>query len=162
MYYGEAHTAIDDKGRIMFPLLFRQIMDTLDDDTWYFTRGFDGALFLFSSKQWDVVLKQVNGGAMLDPRWLDFRRVLLGSVGKSRRDNQGRIVIPQHLREVADLKQEAVLIGVGDHRELWSKAGWQAFQQRQMENYKTMAAGLFDGRTAAGAQETGGLKHAED
>lgn len=160
-YLGNYPSAIDDKGRIMFPVGLRNIMDAKDDDTWYFTIGYDGAIFMFSSRQWDGVVAQVSGGAMLDPEMMDFRRMLLGSAGKSKRDGQGRIVIPQHLREYAELTTEAVLIGAGDHLELWSKAGWQAFQQRQMNDYKAMAARLFGAKPAAAAQDTGGMGHAE-
>ncbi len=149
MYYGEAHTALDDKGRIMVPVQFRNIMEVHDHDVWFMTRGFDGAIFLFHKERWNALLEKNSGFASLDPRMLDFRRLFLGSVAKVKRDKQGRLAVPAPLREYAGIEKDAVLLGVEDHLELWSKEGWRAFQMRQAEQYKAMAAELFGATSAA-------------
>lgn len=154
MYYGESPTSADDKGRISVPVQFRSVMETLDHDVWYITRGFDGALFLFHKQQWEALLSQGKEFSSLDPRMLDFRRLFLGSVAKVKRDGQGRLAVPAHLREYAGIEREAVMIGVEDHLELWSRNGWRTFQERQAEQYKAMAAELF-GKPGAVAAETG-------
>jgi MraZ protein len=74
---------------------------------------------------------------------LDFRRLFLGSVAKVKLDRQGRLAVPAHLREYAGIDREAVLLGVEDHLELWSKEVWRDFQKRQAADYKAMAAELF-------------------
>ena len=155
MYFGESQTSVDDKGRIAVPMHFRAIMEVHDHDVWYMTRGFDGAVFLFHRDKWNELSKPVEGFASLDPEMLDFRRLFIGSVAKAKRDRQGRLAIPTHLREYAGIDREAVLIGVDDHLELWSRAGWRAFQERQAEQYKAMAARLF-GKPASRAAETQG------
>ncbi len=149
MYYGESQTSLDEKGRLSVPVQFRSIMDVHDHDVWYITRGFDGALFVFHKEQWQSLLDQGEGFPVLDPRMLDFRRMFLGSVAKVKRDRQGRLGVPAHLREYAGIDREAVLLGVEDHLEIWSKTGWRAFQERQAERYKAMAAELFGAGTAA-------------
>ncbi len=143
MYYGEAHTSVDDKGRVNVPVHFRAIMELHDHDIWFMTRGFDGAIFVFHKEQWQALLANGASAAPLDPRMLDFRRLFLGSVAKVKRDRQGRLAVPAHLREYAGIDREAVLLGIEDHLELWSKDGWRAFQERQANEYKAMAAELF-------------------
>jgi MraZ protein len=143
MYYGEATTALDDKGRITVPVHLRSVMDQEDHWTWFVTRGFDNALFMFPKALWDQILRQTGQGNPLDPAMLDFRRLLIGSVTPVKRDNQGRMVIPAALREFAKIQGEAVLLGVEDHLELWSTETWRAFQERQAEQYKAMAGQLF-------------------
>lgn len=143
MYYGESQTAIDDKGRITVPLQFRQVMEVHDHDTWFMTRGFDGAIFLFHKEQWEKLKDLGSGHSPLDPRMLDFRRMFLGSAAKVKLDRAGRLAVPALLREYAGLQKDGVLLGVEDHLELWSKEGWCAFQQQQMASYKQMAAELF-------------------
>ena len=155
MYYGESSTSLDDKGRMNLPLQFRSVMDALDHDTWFMTRGFDGAVFLFEKEQWAKLQQETKGFSTLDPRMLDFRRFFLGSVAKVKRDGQGRLPVPGHLREYAGIDREAVLIGVEDHLELWGKETWRAFQQEQAQQYKAMAAELF-GRKHGGAAATEG------
>ena len=160
MYYGESSASVDDKGRLNVPVQFRTVMDALDHETWFLTRGFDGAVFVFHKDRWEEVLKESQGARMLDPRMLDFRRMLVGSVAKVKRDRQGRLAIPAHLREYAGIERDAVLIGLEDHLELWSKNGWRAFQARQQEQYKAMAAELFGGMERAAALNEGELRDA--
>lgn len=160
MYYGEAHTALDDKGRLTVPVHFRTIMDANDHDTWFMTRGFDGAIFLFEKETWGSLLEQGKGFPTLSPQMLDFRRLFLGSVAKVKRDGQSRLAVPAPLREYAGIEKDAVLLGVEDHLELWSGPGWRAFQQRQAEQYKAMAAELFKPKNGgAAATEGAGLGH---
>lgn len=161
MYYGESQTAIDEKGRITVPVQFRQVMEVHDHDTWYMTRGFDGAIFLFHSAQWEKLKNLGSGHNPLDPRMLDFRRMFLGSAAKVKRDKAGRLAVPALLREYAGLQKEGVLLGVEDHLELWSKEGWCAFQQRQMARYKEMASELF-ASTRAGNGTTEGAERDAD
>lgn len=160
MYYGESNASVDDKGRLNVPVQFRSIMDVLDHDTWFLTRGFDGAVFVFHKEAWDKLLTQTGGGATLDPRTLDFRRMFLGSVAKVKRDRQGRLALPGHLREHAGIDREAVLVGVEDHLEIWSKEGWRAFQSRQAERYKDMAAELFGKGEAQAVRTEGDVRDA--
>jgi MraZ protein len=153
MYYGESQTSLDDKGRLTVPRQFRLLMDANDHDTWYMTRGFDGAIFLFPSEEWKKLKDLGSGHSPLDPRMLDFRRMFVGSAAKVKLDKAGRFAVPALLREYASLEKDGVLLGVDDHLELWSKEGWCAFQQRQMAQYKEMAAALFASKDGAGTTE---------
>ncbi|MBI2425531.1 MAG: division/cell wall cluster transcriptional repressor MraZ [Candidatus Hydrogenedentes bacterium] len=143
MYYGETQTALDDKGRLNVPIHFRKVMEDNDHETWFLTRGFDGAIFLFNLQKWQSLVDSGQEFSPLDPRMLDFRRLFLGSVAKVKRDKAGRLAIPSYLREYAGIDRDAVLLGVEDHLELWSKTNWVAFQQQQMAQYKAMAGDLF-------------------
>lgn len=146
MYFGEVHTAVDEKGRIMVPQAFRTIMDDNEHQIWCLTRGFENYIFLFHRKAWDAFLlehKSVFSG--LDSRRSMMRRLFVGGMERVRRDGQGRVAIPQHLRDYAGIDREAVLIGVGEHLELWSKDGWRQYQERQSEQYRTLADELLAG-----------------
>lgn len=162
MYYGESQTAIDEKGRITVPVQFRQVMEVHDHDTWYMTRGFDGAIFLFHSGQWDKVKNLGEGHHVLDPSMLDFRRMLLGSAAKAKRDKAGRLAVPTLLRKFAGLEKDAVLIGVEDHLELWNPDRWWKFQQEQMESYKQMANTLFAATRAGNGTTEGAERNVDD
>ena len=143
MYYGEVHTTLDPKGRFMPPKDFRTVMDALDHEVWYMTRGFDGAIFLFPQEQWKALRGQLGQSNPLDPRMLDFRRLFLGSIAKVKRDGQSRLSVPAPLREYAEISKEIVLLGVEDHLEIWSHDTWRAYQKDQAVQYKAMAEELF-------------------
>ena len=137
-------------------------MKVLDHDTWFVTRGYDNALLLFPKERWDKILKDEIPGSSLDPRIMDFRRFFLGGATKIKLDRQGRMLIPQYLRDYASLEREGVLQGLEDHLQLWSKAGWRAFSERQLPDYKEMAASLFGNFRSEPAQQTEETDHAEN
>mgnify|MGYP006280614647 FL=1 len=146
MYYGESHTTLDEKGRLTVPVQFRPVMETFSHETWFFTRGFDGSIFLFPNDEWTRLLgrwQEFRQGETLNPRMLDFRRLFLGSVAKVKKDGQWRMLVPAPLREYAGISREAVLLGVEEHLEMWSKEGWRKFQEAQMDSYKAMGLELF-------------------
>jgi MraZ protein len=143
LYCGETNAALDDKGRLIVPMSFRRIMDVLNHDTWFITRGYDNSLFMFPHPRWEQVLKTMIPKSSFDPRIMDFRRFFIGGASKSRIDKQGRLLIPQYLREYAGIDRESVLFGMEDHVQMWSNTGWSAFQERRIPDYKDMAAELF-------------------
>lgn len=143
MYFGESQTVLDDKGRITVSRRFRETMSVLGHALWYMTRGFDGSLFIFPKEEWDKIRSQAGQRSSMDVKAIQFRRMFFGSVAEVQPDRQGRLSVPAHLREFAGLKKDAVLIGVDDHLELWSKDRWRDYQTAQDEEYKSMASELF-------------------
>ena len=63
MYFGEVYTSVDDKGRVNIPKEFHIQMVARDHDTWFVTRGFDGALFLFEKAEWEKLLAKASAKA---------------------------------------------------------------------------------------------------
>jgi len=157
VYFGEYTTRLDDKGRITVPSQYRKIMEVMGHDQWFMTRGFDQSIFLFHRDEWNKIRGQVGKYSSMNARALDFRRLFFGSVAEVRHDPQGRMPVPQHLREHAGITGEAVLIGVDDHIELWDKNAWRAFQSGSEAEFKEMASTLFMGEEGNGAAtEKGG------
>lgn len=158
MYFGEVQTVLDDKGRITVPRRLRATMDVLGHAVWYLTRGFDGCIFLFPREEWDKIRANARRYSAMHAQAIDFRRLFFGSVSEGQLDRQGRLPVATHLREHAGLEKEAVLIGVDDHLELWSRERWNSFQENKDAEYKTMATDLF---AAAGGAESPAREGAE-
>lgn len=162
MYIGTTETVLDDKNRITVPRRVRETMDVLGHAVWYMARGFDRSIFLFPHSEWNKIREQVNRYSSMDSRALDFRRLFFASVAEVQPDRQGRMPVAPHLREYAGLDREAVLIGVDDHLELWSRETWQAFRARHEPEFKAMAAPLFAGdgdKEARNSTEEGGASN---
>ena len=155
MYFGEAQTSVDDKGRVMVSRRFRETMDVLGHVLWYMTRGYDGSVFIFPKEEWDKIRLQAGAYSSMDARAIDFRRMFFGSVAEVRPDRQGRMLVPPHLREHAGLDKEAVLIGCDDHLELWSRDGWRQYQGGMEAAYKKMGSELFNADANGGLASAG-------
>ncbi len=93
----------------------------------------------------------------MDAKALDFRRLFFGGASETQVDGQGRLTIPQYLRAYGglDVDPDAVMIGVNDHLEIWSKSAWEAFQASNLADIKAMATDLFRPTEAAVAAAEG-------
>lgn len=121
-FHGESDHTLDDKGRVIIPVKYRDALA----DGWFLTRGLDGCLWLFPSETWDRVSALLESSQLTkrDARNLD-RLLYTGSDGQL--DKQGRLLIPQHLRGHAGLDDtHVVIVGVKNRLEIWSPDRWQA------------------------------------
>ena len=138
---GEYHHSIDDKGRLIIPAKFREIIGS----SFVVTRGLEGCLFLYSQLDWQKVVDQLNTLPFTKKDARKFSRFFLSGAINSEFDKQGRISITSSLKEYAGLTKDCVVIGVGDRLEIWSEDAWQKFFQESQEDFSDIAEHLFDG-----------------
>lgn len=112
----EVHN-IEEKGRIAIPAKFRK---SIDDSTVVVTRGYDGCLAIYTLNEWRTFEDRLSRLSMADPRARRIRRWFAGNAEILKMDRQGRINLPQHLIEFAEIKKEVIITGVLDHLEIWS------------------------------------------
>jgi MraZ protein len=118
-FSGEYYNTLDEKGRIAFPAKLRTI---LKNDTIWVTKGMgkDKSLLIYSTDLWEKTLKELNGKLSIyneKTRWM-YRR-FISPAREIVIDKNGRIAIPQSLREYAELKKECVFLGMNTVIELW-------------------------------------------
>lgn len=117
MLIGEFQHSLDPKGRLIVPSKFRDELGM----RFIMTRGLDGCLNAYSLVEWDKIEETFegleNGGKALR----DFERWFFGGASECEIDKQGRVIIPQHLREYAKIGREVVVIGNRSKMEIWSR-----------------------------------------
>jgi MraZ protein len=120
VFVGTFEHSLDDKGRVVLPSTFRRHLA----DRGYLTK-LDGCLGLWTADEFaDVtarLIEKVREG--LAPP--DARRAFSSDAHEVRPDSQGRITIPQRLREFAHLERDAVVVGALERIEIWDAARWQ-------------------------------------
>jgi len=124
MFLGRYEHTIDDKGRITIPAKFREGLGKFV----YITQGFDGNLQAFPTDLFEAMSNRVRAVGYLDPNSRILRRILFSNAEMTRFDSAGRILLPAFLRETADLKDVAILVGNGEYFEIWSPENWQEQQ----------------------------------
>ncbi len=138
MFMGEYHHTMDDKGRLTIPSKIRYELG----EEFIVTRGLDGCLFVYKSKDWDELIKSYkNLPNVKDAR--NFMRFFLSGASKLEFDKQGRINLSAPLIKYADLKKDCTIIGVGDRLEIWSQERWNNFITENEDNLTDMADNLF-------------------
>ena len=121
MFLGEYDHNMDDKGRLAIPARFR---DDLGDGV-VITRGFDRCLMGFPRPIWEQLSQQVSSMSLGQGEARNLRRLLFSGAADIQLDRQGRILIPQNLREYAGLGEEVIVAGLNTHFEIWSRGRWR-------------------------------------
>ncbi len=129
MFMGEYNHTVDTKGRLIIPSKFREALG----DTFVITKGLDGCLFVYDNEEWAVFEEKLRSLPLTNKDARKFTRFFLAGAAEAEVDKQGRILIPNVLREFADLSKDVVLIGVASRIEIWSKERFE-----EMETYDDM------------------------
>ncbi|MDL2329020.1 division/cell wall cluster transcriptional repressor MraZ [Desulfosarcina sp. OttesenSCG-928-A07] len=120
LFRGSSSHTIDTKGRIIIPSRFRDVIDANGDDHITITR-MDGCLYAYTTEQWNKISLQFSERPNKSAAMRRFERIFVGESAECKFDAQGRILIPQTLKEYAKLEKEIVLLGLLKRFEIWSK-----------------------------------------
>ena len=121
MLNGTYYQTIDVKGRMSFPTKLREIIG----DSFVITKGLTGCLFVYSQEDFEKLAEKLSDMPMA--KALTVQRFFMASSTNVDADKQGRILVPQPLREFANLEKEIVVAGVSDRAEIWDKSKWDEF-----------------------------------
>ena len=118
MLIGEYAHTLDVKGRVNFPA---KLLADLGDH-FILSKGLDGCLFVYSAEEWGNLERKIKELPLSKSRPL--QRYFFAGAAEVEVDKQGRIVIPQKLREHAGLEKEVMIIGASSRAEIWDKERW--------------------------------------
>lgn len=126
MFIGEFTHNLDSKGRIAMPAKFRNKLT----EGAIITRGLDHCLFVFSNKEWEVLAQKLIALPLVQANSRAFVRLMLAGAMDVELDKQGRILIPDYLREYAGLKKQAVIAGLYNRMEIWDSEIWKQYKTK--------------------------------
>ena len=127
MFRGQFSHSVDAKGRVSLPARFRDVLVADGDARFVLTPAvFDPCLHLYPMKAWEEFERKVSELPSLDDNVVRFRRMYVSAAVECEIDRAGRILVPPHLREKAELGKDALWAGMGTILELWSKSRWDA------------------------------------
>ncbi len=140
MFLGEFQHSLDAKGRIILPVKFR---DALADGL-VVTKGMEKCLFIFSRSEWPHLQDKVQSLPLAKRDARQFSRFFFGGATEEELDKQGRVLIPEHLRQYAELNRDVVIVGVSNRLEVWNKENWEAYVKEAESSYVEIAEELTD------------------
>jgi MraZ protein len=121
MFLGEFQHSLDTKGRVILPARYR---DQLAEGA-YVTKGRGGCLSVFTSEDFEDVASQVREQSKRGAKELNAARTFFSGAQEVKPDKQGRVALPQNLREYAGLTREVVVAGVFSRIEIWDRDRWR-------------------------------------
>ncbi|MDD2757769.1 MAG: division/cell wall cluster transcriptional repressor MraZ [Patescibacteria group bacterium] len=126
MFIGEYSHNLDDKGRLAVPVKFRPDLE----DGAVVTRGLDSCLFLYTKKEWAKLAEKLAALPISQSNSRAFARLMLAGAMDVDMDKQGRVVVPEYLRQFAGMKKNVVVAGLYNRLELWDEESWEKYKNQ--------------------------------
>lgn len=135
MFIGEYQHTLDPKNRVIMPSKFREKLGT----SFVMTKGLDNCLFVYSPEEWSIVEEKLKSLPMTNKDARAFVRFFFAGACECDLDKQGRILMPNNLKDYAKIDKELVIIGVSTRIEIWSKEEWNKFNSDANISYEDVA-----------------------
>lgn len=127
MFLGTSDHSLDSKGRVILPTDFREELG----ESFYITMGFNRCVQVLSTAEFDRLRDQIR--RLPADKALSLQYLLISPAKPVSPNSQGRISIPQKLREDAGLQSEVTVVGMDTRIEIWDKAAFSAFMEQQKQ-----------------------------
>ena len=140
LFLGEYQHSIDAKGRLILPAKIREGLG----EKFIATRGFDNCLSVYPMDEWVIWESKLKQLPIGNPKARLVVRNILSGAAELEADKQGRVLIPQNLRDHAQLDKDVVVIGVSNRVEIWSKAVWDNYSEQMRPGLEQLSDDLAD------------------
>lgn len=138
MFMGEYSHSIDEKGRLIIPSKFRFELG----EKFVLTRGLDGCLCVYPQSEWNILEEKLRSLPLTNKNARTITRFLVSGAAACELDKQGRILVPNALREYAGLEKDVVVTGNLERIEIWDKTRWT--DNNSYEDMDSIEEGLQD------------------
>lgn len=123
MYIGQYCHNLDAKGRVIMPSRFREQLG----EVFVVTPGYEGCLSVYSEEEWNKFASQLMSMPSHNADARRLIRMFSSGAVTCETDKQGRILLPSHLRQHANIEKEVMVIGAIDKVEIWDSAAWERY-----------------------------------
>ncbi|NLL19048.1 MAG: division/cell wall cluster transcriptional repressor MraZ [Clostridia bacterium] len=140
MFMGEYQHSIDSKGRVSIPAKFREELG----ERFVTTKGLDKSLFVYPMEEWQRLSQKLRSLPFTRADARAFARFFFSGAIECELDKQGRVLLPQLLREHAKINKDVIIIGVSTRVEIWAKEVWEEYSLQAASDYEDIAEKMVD------------------
>ncbi|MDQ5902237.1 MAG: transcriptional regulator MraZ [Patescibacteria group bacterium] len=138
MFIGEYSHSVDPKKRLALPSKFRGELG----NRVVVTRGLDRCLFVYPMKVWEEIASKLGNLPVGESGTRSFIRLMLSGAVDTELDSQGRVLLPEYLKNDAGLKKEVTIVGIYNRLEIWDEDAWKKYKQNAEKNTGKIAEEL--------------------
>lgn len=138
MFIGEYNHSVDPKKRLALPSKFRKELGKQV----VVTRGLDKCLFVYPAKVWKELAEKLGTLPMGESTTRSFVRLMLAGAVDTEVDSQGRVLLPEYLKEYAGLDRNVTVAGLFNRLEIWDEEKWKTYRNKAEENTDEIAEQL--------------------
>lgn len=140
MFIGEYKISMDVKGRIAVPAKFRNMLAAGA----VLTRGLDNSLFLYPKAEWEAIASKLAALPLAQANSRAFARLMLAGAWDVEIDKQGRMMVPDYLRQFGKLTKKVVAAGLYNRIEIWDDQTWEDYKANSEKESTAIAEALGD------------------
>ena len=138
MFFGNYSHSLDEKGRLVIP---RKMRESLGNKI-FIMKGFDGALAIYKESAYEEVIEELKKYSFNKKENRDYLRLKLSSIVDLDVDKMGRVQIPTAVLAKYDIQKDVVVLGAGDHIEVWDKTKYEQYMNSIEDNFEEIAERL--------------------
>ncbi|MBW6441298.1 division/cell wall cluster transcriptional repressor MraZ [Patescibacteria group bacterium] len=127
MFLGEYQPNITEGSRIALP---KKLREQISGDEIILSKGFEKCIFVYDKEDWVTEAQKQIENPITDSRTRDLKRYMYSGASETTIDSQGRVVIPNNLKEYAQINKKTIVIGAGDHVEIWDLDNWSEHSEK--------------------------------
>lgn len=125
MLIGEYNHTLDEKNRMSLPVRFRKELGK----SIVLSPGLDNCLSVFTVKEWQKISEKLSDSSMIASDNRSFSRFMFGQATQVEVDKNGRILIPENLKNRSKLGSKVIVIGVQNRAEIWNENAWNDYKK---------------------------------
>jgi MraZ protein len=141
-YIGQYDLNLDEKNRVNIPAKFRKALESSKESALVLSLGLENCISVYPISHWEKEIKRLNEFDTNKAVNRNFIRAIAANAFDTTMDKQGRIIIPNHLKQYASLEKELIIIGVFDKIEIWNKALYEKNMLGTIKNIDQLASDL--------------------
>lgn len=138
MFIGEFQHILDAKKRVAVPSKFR----TKFKKGIVVTRGLDNCLFIYPKSEWEQIAEKLGSMPVGERSTRSFVRLMLAGAFEAQLDSQGRVLVPEYLKDYAKLGKNVIIAGLFNRLELWDEKEWEKYKKGAEQNQDEIAEQL--------------------
>ena len=135
MYFGSFAHNLDEKGRLMIP---RKMREELGYKV-YIMKGYEGSLSLYNEERYQKLVEEFSRLSFNQSKVRDYLRLQFASTYEMEVDKLGRVQIPTALLTKYNISKEVLVLGIGDHIEVWDKAKYEEYENGIRDEFERIA-----------------------
>ena len=135
MFFGYYSHSLDEKGRLVIPRKMREDLGIKI----FIMKGFDGALAIYQEEAFSQVVEELKKYSFLKKENRNYLRIKLASIVDLEVDKMGRIQIPSMILAKYHINKDVVVLGAGDHIEVWDKDKYEEYISSIEDDFEDIA-----------------------
>ena len=135
MFFGNYSHSLDEKGRLVIPKKMREELG----NKIFIMKGFDGALAIYQESSYSKVMEELEKYSFNKKENRDYLRLKLASIVDLDVDKMGRVQLPTAILGKYHIAKDVVVLGAGDHIEVWDKNRYEEYMSSIEDEYEDIA-----------------------